>query len=92
MGKFKSRIIDEEHDRASARSFNIRTQAVASGVDPKNNCKAYQVSDQMRCPRCAFLWDVNDVDPPWCKDEKTIKKEKSQAAAEKAISAIKTLF
>ena len=73
-------------------SFRVKTQAIASGVDPKRNCKAYQVSDQMRCPRCGYQWDVNDPDPPWCKNEKTIQEEKNKAAAEKALSEIKSLF
>jgi len=29
-------------------------------------CEAYQVSDQMNCARCGFVWDVNDPDPPKC--------------------------
>ncbi len=33
--------------------------------DPKN-CKAFQQSDQMYCPRCHFVWDMNDPDPPRC--------------------------
>lgn len=30
-------------------------------------CKAYQVSDQMRCERCDLLWDINDPEPPGCR-------------------------
>jgi hypothetical protein len=30
-----------------------------------NQCRAYQVSDQMMCP-CGRQWDVNDPNPPQC--------------------------
>jgi hypothetical protein len=30
-------------------------------------CRAYQASDQMICP-CGLQWDVNDNDPPACKN------------------------
>lgn len=29
-------------------------------------CAAYRVSDQMMCPLCRFIWDVNDGEPPAC--------------------------
>jgi len=32
----------------------------------KPGCKAYQVSDQMNCPRCGLVWDMNDPEPPEC--------------------------
>ena len=31
-------------------------------------CKAKQYSDQMVCVDCAQAWDMNDPDPPPCKD------------------------
>lgn len=37
---------------------------------PRNQrdmCRAYQASDQMICP-CGLQWDVNDPDPPRCRD------------------------
>ena len=30
-------------------------------------CEAYQQNDQMHCPTCGLLWDMNDPDPPECK-------------------------
>lgn len=29
-------------------------------------CKAYQQSDQMYCPKCVLVWDMNDPEPPGC--------------------------
>lgn len=31
-----------------------------------SRCKAYQMSDQMRCDLCNFTWDINDPEPPTC--------------------------
>lgn len=31
-------------------------------------CEARQYSDQMLCDRCGLQWDVNDPDPPECRD------------------------
>lgn len=31
-------------------------------------CEARQYSDQMLCDRCALQWDVNDPDPPECRE------------------------
>jgi hypothetical protein len=31
-----------------------------------SKCVAYQVSDQMTCPRCGLTWDKNDPNPPDC--------------------------
>jgi len=31
-------------------------------------CKAVQYSDQYVCNECGFIWDMNDPDPPECKD------------------------
>lgn len=33
---------------------------------PVQGCKARQYSDQMNCPRCGLVWDMNDPDPPPC--------------------------
>lgn len=30
------------------------------------NCAAYQVGDEMKCPRCGLSWDANDMEPPAC--------------------------
>lgn len=30
-------------------------------------CVAYQCSDQMVCPKCGVVWDMNDPEPPECK-------------------------
>jgi len=35
------------------------------------NCEARQYSDQMVCVKCDLSWDVNDLDPPKCGNEKT---------------------
>lgn len=32
-----------------------------------DGCAAVQSSDEMRCGRCALVWDVNDPDPPACR-------------------------
>lgn len=32
----------------------------------RQDCKAYQVSDQMTCPDCGLTWDMNDPEPPTC--------------------------
>ena len=29
---------------------------------------------QMRCPRCSFVWDTDDADPPACLDKPKVKK------------------
>lgn len=33
-------------------------------------CQAIQVSDQMSCNACGLVWDVNDPEPPECKNTK----------------------
>lgn len=33
------------------------------------NCKARQYSDQMHCGYCGLQWDVNDPEPPKCRDK-----------------------
>ena len=35
--------------------------------EPKT-CEARQQSDSMVCNRCGYIWDVNDEDPPRCKE------------------------
>lgn len=31
-------------------------------------CRARQYNDQMACHHCGLAWDVNDPDPPACRD------------------------
>lgn len=45
-------------------------------------CKAKQYSDQMICGKCGLQWDMNDPDPPECRDV-TKPEEKDQARDEK---------
>lgn len=40
-------------------------------------CRARRVSDQMNCPRCGYVWDTNDPDPPVCKTERAIAVERA---------------
>lgn len=41
------------------------------------SCRAYRVSDQMMCPHCRLVWDINDPEPPPCgKDDKEAKPDK----------------
>jgi hypothetical protein len=32
------------------------------------SCETQQYSDQMICRRCALTWDINDPEPPKCKE------------------------
>lgn len=43
-------------------------------------CTARQFSDQKVCNRCGYCWDMNDPDPPKCKTDTRINREKSQQA------------
>lgn len=36
-----------------------------------SECKARQVSDQMVCNECGYVWDMNDPDPPTCHLDKS---------------------
>ena len=38
-------------------------------------CKARQYSDQMMCDKCALQWDVNDPEPPLCKNDRDLDVE-----------------
>lgn len=38
-------------------------------------CEARQYSDQMHCKKCNLTWDMNDLDPPKCKEEKEESEE-----------------
>jgi hypothetical protein len=31
----------------------------------------------MNCPRCGYVWDTNDPDPPVCKTERAIAVERA---------------
>lgn len=31
-------------------------------------CRAIQYSDEMHCAKCKLRWDVNDPNPPECRD------------------------
>lgn len=42
------------------------------------DCKAYQASDQMYCPHCHLVWDVNDPDPPPCKIEQSEREKRDE--------------
>lgn len=42
-------------------------------------CAARQHSDQVQCPRCNHTWDVNDPNPPECRDQIRVR-EISRAA------------
>lgn len=41
-------------------------------------CEARQHSDQKVCTRCNLMWDMNDDDPPPCKNNHDIELEKIQ--------------
>lgn len=52
--------------------LDCRTACEVSEVKARTSgkggpCEAVQLSDQMRCERCGFTYDVNDPDPPDCK-------------------------
>lgn len=36
------------------------------------SCHAEQYSDQMHCATCALTWDMNDLQPPQCKEHRMI--------------------
>ena len=33
------------------------------------SCQAVRYSDEMYCAKCNLRWDVNDPEPPKCRDE-----------------------
>lgn len=50
------------------------------------DCKAYQASDQMYCPHCHLVWDVNDPDPPPCEIEQAeVERERANAVSDKRL-------
>ena len=49
----------------------------------RDECKAYQESDEMVCPRCGYRWDVNDIDPPKCRTDKEMGLVKVQELRER---------
>ena len=42
-------------------------EALAEAFYAGGGCKSYQVSGQVICEVCDLIWDVNDPDPPGCK-------------------------
>lgn len=43
-------------------------------TDRPTTCHARLGPDgQMRCPRCSFVWDTDDADPPACLDKPASK-------------------
>ena len=50
----------------------------------RTGCQAYQVSDQMSCPSCGLVWDMNDPDPPACRtiQQREVEKMKQVIANE----------
>lgn len=42
-------------------------------------CQARQVSDQMNCHACGLVWDMNDLDPPKCRNGEHATVEKPAA-------------
>ena len=39
-------------------------------------CKARQYNDEYHCGRCGLIWDVNDPDPPECKNKLALPETK----------------
>ena len=50
----------------------------------RTGCQARQVSDQMSCPACGLVWDMNDPDPPACQtiQQREVEKMKQVIANE----------
>lgn len=42
-----------------------------------SRCKARQYSDQMAC-ECGLVWDMNDPDPPMCRDSQPVLSKKAR--------------
>jgi hypothetical protein len=61
-------------------NFEKPRKARTSGAE-RNGCEAVQYSDQMYCARCGVTYDVNDFDPPNCKEKES-----------PAMSILKSLF
>lgn len=51
-----------------------------------SRCKAYQMSDQMRCDLCNLTWDINDTEPPLCQSG-SISQQGTQATRYALIDA-----
>lgn len=41
----------------------------------RTGCKAIQMSDQMVCRSCGLNWDMNDPEPPECRNKHSVKVE-----------------
>lgn len=46
-------------------------------------CEAHQCSDQKRCDRCNFTWDMNDCDPPQCLTDEEVNRLNNRKHIEK---------
>jgi len=40
------------------------------------NCQARIVGQDKHCKRCGYVWDITDQDPPKCKSEAAVKRER----------------
>jgi len=50
-------------------------------------CDAKQYSDQMHCATCSMQWDVNDEDPPACRQLRQAK-DRGRATADEWLKRI----
>lgn len=57
-------------------------------MKPSHQCAAYQVSDQMSCPKCGLIWDVNDPEPPQCGKPRTRSHSALITARDKFMSGL----
>lgn len=55
----------------------------------KTGCKARQESDQMCCGQCGLAWDVNDPEPPKCRDRKWHDRQRGFAALKRIKEMLK---
>ena len=59
-------------------------------------CQAVQQSDQKHCAACGLTWDMNDDDPPDCRQgNKTLKKkdvESNAARAKRNLTKIRSML
>lgn len=68
--RLRSAVVQERRQRKLAifKGWHLQHGGVlpaAAETAAAQQCKAYQVSDQMLCP-CGLQWDVNDPDAPSC--------------------------
>lgn len=53
---------------------------------PQHSTKRY--GDQFQCWRCGRSWDTNDPDPPDCKTDKQLAKERGKRIGEEYLRRI----